>query len=395
MKTSRNATNPLLLAISTIAGYSLLGNFVDFSPTVMIAYVGILFYAFCIANRLFLPMFIVPFSIIFSIYLMPFMERTVDGQYYESLLYQDTKYIFDFIIESFGIDYNSREAFLLFLSPLVSETHGYDDLQYLALNSLMLLLTSIFFLRYIRIMCSSLDFPEATPIVANVAIAGLALSPTMTFVLPELMKDIPCLLLTLGAATMFLEKRFIAFAGFLVVGSVIRSYAPLITALYVLVARPHDKNDYPIALVILFVCAYFMNFNPSALVNGLIAIPYIFISPSPFKGINWEWPISIATSEGIILSSALIISLYTIASPDERKRGADRLAIGLFLYAVLLVAVGYKVRTELEGGSYGIGTSGDNFFRKKLPAIPLLYMLIGYGIARFRVEIRKLQHRNS
>jgi len=115
------------------------------------------------------------------------------------------------------------------------------------------------------------------------------------------------------------------------------------------------------------------------LFNAFLLTLFLFTSPNPFKALNWDAEFVMRTLEAVYMMATFVMAAVVWTLHKETRSFYTMCLILLFTIGCTLILVGYITVTEREL-DYGIGTVGDNMVRKKVPILPILYMLNAYTI---------------
>lgn len=349
----------------------------DISITFVMIFLAASFSGVLLANRMPFAAAAATIGAITPFLILPMLDRQVDGMYYEKFLNLGYQSMFNIIIES-NLDFinegsnRARGAFLLFVYPLIPRNSQYSAFSYIPFNFFMVASSSLVLKGLVDDFCRNHGLEQVSQRIAEFSVAAFLLSPSVLFFSNDLLKDQTSMFLVLLTSLLFIRGRFVLCGIALLLAILIRSYNPLIIFSFVLAMRRPTKWDLRIVIFASIFIMAIVRFNVVALANIIFAIPYVYVNPIPFRLENWEFPTGMITFQGLFFIIPFIISVIQIFSPNMRERGWDRIALGIAVFAGVVIAVGFNNITNILGESYSFGQGGDNMTRKCFPILPLL-----------------------
>ncbi|GGD65667.1 hypothetical protein [Paenibacillus nasutitermitis] len=276
--------------------------------------------------------------------------------------------------------------FGLLYMPLFKWLELQDPLPIIMLNSLLLLLLvnqtyrlNEQFFRYEMEQDQRLRFH-------SYMIAGLLISPSFMLLSSVFAKDVTCALLGLYGAGLLLRRKYLWFIVLIIYATGLRDYSIVYTlGFYFLYGR---KFKSAAAIMLLAMAVLALQIGPLGLLNSGMLTVFLFMSPNPVNVVNWDSELLFRTLEALWLSVGLGLGILNFLRFKETRPFYLIAAMLLFTYACTLSLVGYVTITgrDLE---YGVGTVGDNMVRKKLPVLPMLYIVHAYSFVWGRKWFRK------
>ncbi|GGF98554.1 hypothetical protein [Paenibacillus abyssi] len=214
----------------------------------------------------------------------------------------------------------------------------------------------------------------------SMVILGLLLSPSFMLMTSIFAKDVTCVLLGVYAAGLLLRRKYIWFVIVMVYATGLRDYAIVYTLGFYFFYAQRFRSAVAVMLGAMAILA--VQVGPTGLINSVLLTIFLFVSPNPVNPGNWDSEVFLRTLEAVWMLVILGLSAIVFMKYKETRKFYILAFILLYTYACTLVLVGYVTVTgrELE---YGVGTIGDNMVRKKLPVLPLLYIMQGYTLVWF------------
>ncbi|BBH19565.1 hypothetical protein Back11_09100 [Paenibacillus baekrokdamisoli] len=209
----------------------------------------------------------------------------------------------------------------------------------------------------------------------SIVILGLLVSPSFMLMSSVFAKDVTCALLGIYCAGLLLRRKYLLFILLLLYSTGLRDYSLVYTFGYFFLYA--NKIRTAVVVMCLAMGILVMQIGPLGLINSSLLTFYLFISPNPIKFSNWDITYLFRTLEALFMSIGLIISILNFIRFKETRPFYAMVFTLLFTYACTLVLVGYVTVTGRDL-DYGVGTIGDNMVRKKLPVLPLLYIVQAY-----------------
>ncbi|GLI10037.1 hypothetical protein YDYSG_60700 [Paenibacillus tyrfis] len=211
-----------------------------------------------------------------------------------------------------------------------------------------------------------------------VMIIGLLASPALMYMSSVFGKDITCAFLGLLCTQLLLNRRYILFIIVLFYTTMLRDYS----IVYILSFYFLFRRNFKAALLMLIgaLGVVFWKVGPTGLLNSFMLTVFLFISPNPFKAFNWDMEFVMRTAEAVYMMISFGLSMIVFLRHKETRSFFAMCLILLFTFGCTLVLVGFVTVTE-RNLEYGVGTIGDNMVRKKVPVVPILYMMNAYTLA--------------
>lgn len=274
---------------------------------------------------------------------------------------------------------SSIQTFPLFYLPFY-QTYNLSSSKIIVIINSTLWMTTAFLFRELLLIRRS-EQNAVSNISPNLVFAILMLSPSAIYWTSSFAKDITSVFLCVLATYLFFRKRFILFIIVLIFATSIRAYSIAIIGIYIAVTISS-----PLLLglgvigSILFVLMY--TSSPMAIFNSLLVWGYFFLSPNPANIENWtNFELFPRMVEGIILTAILILSIVHSSVEKHIAKQYVLLGVALFIYALVMITIGYRNHVLIRGHTYGIGVVGDNVLRKMLPMLPVLSIWIAQTVS--------------
>ncbi|MBW7474267.1 hypothetical protein K0T92_05885 [Paenibacillus oenotherae] len=285
-------------------------------------------------------------------------------------------YAADHIVNQWN-DLSAYPMFGLIYMPFYKLLQLEDTFSIVMLNSLLLILVVNGMYRLNEGYFSYKMPEEQRTRFHSYVIFGLLISPAFMLMSSVFAKDIACALLGLYGAGLLLRRKYVLFLLVLLYSTGLRDYAIVYTfGFYFL----YTKRIRTAAVVMVAAMALLvMLIGPLGLMNSFLLVVFLFLSPNPVNPGNWNPELLYRTFEALWMTGGLVLSVLNFIRFKETRAFYIIAFVLLYTYACTLVLVGYVSISgrELE---YGLGTVGDNMVRKKLPVLPLLYVVMAYSL---------------
>lgn len=279
-------------------------------------------------------------------------------------------------IATYFLDASAYPIFGLLYMPYYKFLNGSDPLTMATLNTLILIgccnLTYVLNKTYFRyeMPFSRLFYP--------ILLCGVLVSPSFMYLSSVFAKDVTCVALGLLSAYLLLKKKYVWFLLVILYSTMLRDYSIVYSlGFYALFGR---KIKLTFAMLIGSIGILTVKVGLAGLLNAVLLTAFLFISPNPLSPDNWDSSLVLRTLEALYMMCSLVMSAVIFIRYKETRLFYSLCLMLLYSYACVLVLVGYISVTgkELE---YAVGTIGDNMVRKKLPVLPMLYMMNAYTVA--------------
>ncbi|UVI27905.1 hypothetical protein [Paenibacillus spongiae] len=288
-------------------------------------------------------------------------------------------YALDHVVTQWA-NMSAYPIFGMLYMPLFKWLELEDPLAIIMLNSLLLILVvnQTYRLNALHFKYALPDVrDEQSPRFHGVVIFGLLVSPSFMLLSSVFAKDVACALLGLYGAGLLIRRKYVLFLLVLAYSTGLRDYSIIYTfGIYFLYTQ---KMRTSITVMIAAMGLLVMQIGPLGLMNASLLTVFLFISPNPVNLNNWNSEIAMRTLEALWMSFILGVSVLNFLRFKASRRFYILAFTVLFTYACTLVLVGYVTVTGREM-EYGLGTVGDNMVRKKLPVLPILYVLSAYTL---------------
>ncbi|MFD0713724.1 hypothetical protein [Paenibacillus sp. GCM10027626] len=309
--------------------------------------------------------------------------------YYEQVsAFQHLSEFMSYAVDHFFTQWGNISAYPMFgmlYMPLFKWLSLEDPLAIIMLNSLLLMLvvnqTYRISAQYFRYEMPALAEREAEERQGSsfhaIIIFGLLASPSFMLLSSVFAKDVACALLGLYGAGLLLRRKYIWFIIIAAYATGLRDYSIIYTlGIYFLYAR---KVKTATLFMLIAAGVLVTQIGPLGVSNAVLLMLFLFISPNPIQPGNWDSQVIMRTLEALWMSAVLIVSIINFMKFRAVRSFYIIALLILFTYACALVLVGYVTVTgrDLE---YGLGTVGDNMVRKKLPVLPILYVISAYTL---------------
>ncbi|WP_240343733.1 hypothetical protein [Paenibacillus sp. SYP-B3998] len=223
------------------------------------------------------------------------------------------------------------------------------------------------------------ELPEVrTNTYHAVLIIGLLASPAFMYMSSVFGKDITCALLGLLCTQLLLNRKYLLFLIVLFYASMLRDYSIVYILSFYFLFRRSLKSA--IAMLLTAMGVVLWKVGTVGLLNAFLLTLFLFISPNPSKAMNWDVEYIMRTLEAVYMMVTLGMSVIVWFLHKETRSFYTMCLLLLFTFGCTLVLVGYMTVTERDL-DYGVGTVGDNMVRKKVPILPILYMMNAYTLA--------------
>jgi hypothetical protein len=211
-----------------------------------------------------------------------------------------------------------------------------------------------------------------------VLIIGLLASPAFMYMSSVFGKDISCALLGLFCTQLLLNRKYLLFLIALLYTSMLRDYSIVYILSYYFLFRRSMKSA--IAMLITAIGVVLWKVGTVGLLNAFLLTLFLFISPNPSKAVNWDAEFVMRTLEAVYMMVSLGLSAIVWIRYKETRSFFVMCLLLLFTFGCTLVLVGYMTVTQRDL-EYAVGTIGDNMVRKKVPILPILYMMNAYTLS--------------
>lgn len=223
----------------------------------------------------------------------------------------------------------------------------------------------------------------------KVPIIFLICSPTIGYWLGNFGKDIITVSFCMISSAFFMRKKFLLSILFFILCSTLRPYSAIIICTMILPFWSLCFSIYFfIAVFGLFLV--FTGASPVFLINSFIAFFYLFLSPNPISLENWQLfsDMSVrAFSPLIMLIEAIFVGLFLLLFMiiKIKEQFLYKFLIAIYCLSLTLIVVG-MLNLENNGLVSQVGSLGENFMRKKIPAWPLFSVMIGFVYDNIKVK---------
>lgn len=211
-----------------------------------------------------------------------------------------------------------------------------------------------------------------------VLIIGLLASPAFMYMSSVFGKDITCAFLGLLCTQLLINRKYLLFLIALFYATMLRDYSIVYILSFYFLFRRSLKSA--IAMLLTAMGVVWWKVGTVGVLNAFLLTLFLFISPNPSKAVNWDAEYVMRTLEAVYMMISLVLSVIVWFLHKETRSFYTMCLILLFTFGCTLVLVGYMTVTERDL-DYGVGTVGDNMVRKKVPILPILYMMNAYTIA--------------
>jgi len=219
----------------------------------------------------------------------------------------------------------------------------------------------------------------------------LLVSPTFVLYASQFNKETSVLFLTILSAYLILEERYVTLVPVAIAMAYLRPYAPVALLAYVFFFR---GRLYLMAATTLVSVLVLLADSGSlvAVANGVVILPYMFLSPIPFDIQNWTNARAALRPLGAMLTGTSLFVAPLVALRRRRIRTEYvLLGLGLAAWAFTLAWVGFD-RVEKgvwEGPAYDFFVFASHVTRKKALVQPLLlaWVVTTVGVVRNWIEI--------
>lgn len=210
--------------------------------------------------------------------------------------------------------------------------------------------------------------------VSNMLFIFLTTSSSLSYFSSLLGKDITNLFLITLALYLFLEKKYVFSILVSILAFSFRPYAIVIIGLYYLFIKGKKK----VLLLLLLASEIFVYYTVGfvGVINSVTNMGYLLFSPNPFDKSNWGTHFFPTLESLVIFLIAVIVALKFVTDKNKRYF-ITTLIIALLIYSCVLTTVGYTSLSS-RGIDYSMFSGGDNFFRKRLPMILIIYTSFCY-----------------
>ncbi|MCQ6560435.1 hypothetical protein [Paenibacillus mendelii] len=297
-------------------------------------------------------------------------------------------YALDHIVTQWA-NISAYPMFGMLYMPLFKWLELENPLAIIMLNSLLLILVVN---QTYRLNAAKFDYAlpdvqeERSSRFHAIVIFGLLVSPSFMLLSSVFAKDVACALLGLFGAGLLIRRKYVLFLLVLAYSTGLRDYSIVYTfGIYFLYAQ---KMRTSLVVMIAAMGVLVLQIGPLGLMNASLLTVFLFISPNPSNLSNWNSEIAMRTLEALWMSFILVASVLNYLRFKATRRFYLLALIVLFSYACTLVLVGYVTVTGREM-EYGLGTVGDNMVRKKLPVLPILYVISAYTLVWGRKWFQK------
>lgn len=304
-----------------------------------------------------------------------------ETRYYEQIgAFQGFTDFFPYAIDHITNQWNDLSAYPMFgliYMPFYKWLELEDTFSIVMLNSLLLILVVNSMYRLNESYFHYEMAQEQRMRFHSYVIFGLLISPAFMLMSSVFAKDVACALLGLYGASLLLRRKYLLFLLVLLYSTGLRDYAIVYTfGFYFLYAK---RVRTAFVVMVLAMGMLVLLIGPLGLMNSFLLVVFLFLSPNPINAGNWSPELVYRTLEALWMTGGLILSVLNFIRFKDTRPFYIIAFILLYTYACTLVLVGYVSISgrELE---YGLGSVGDNMVRKKLPVLPLLYVVFAYSL---------------
>lgn len=303
-----------------------------------------------------------------------------DSQRYfeQTLTYQNLEQFMSFVSFQYNhygfFDMSSYVDFGFLYLPFywafnLSEANGI-----MIFNFLLVLLTTLVFSFIVYNNFKKNISNEHLIIFTTLIIMMFFLSPTFNYWSSTFLKDIASIFTTVLSFYFFDKKRYILFVLAITYATMMRPYAIAIFFIYWLITRQKIKVGL-LGSVFSFLVVFLIGGFTGTL-NIIPTMLRILVNPTFTNILNWQL-FFFPTIEGLIIALVTIIAALNFLFNKSTRRFYVVFALSLFIYSCVLTVVGHAaiLASDLD---YSILTAGDDFFRKKLPFMPVTFIMIAY-----------------
>lgn len=293
-------------------------------------------------------------------------------------------YAIDHIKTNF-LDASAYPIFGLLYMPFYKFLGDAHPLTIITLNSLLLILCC-----YMTYLLNKthfrFDMPNREAYYAVLIFGSLA-SPSFMYMSSIFAKDVACVLLGLYSAYVLLNRRYVLFLVVIIYSTMLRDYSIVYSLGFYCLFSKSFKTA--LAMMIAAIGILAVKVGIFGLLNAALLTFFLFISPNPMNNSNWDTSIVLRTIEAVFMLFSLLLSVIVYIRHKETRKFYVLCLILLYTYACALVLVGFVSITGKDM-EYTVGTIGDNMARKKLPILPIVYMMNAYTIAwLIKLKVRR------
>lgn len=206
----------------------------------------------------------------------------------------------------------------------------------------------------------------------HLVVVFLLLSPALWYFSSVLLKDVTNTFFIILSVSLFFNKKYLLSFLFLLYSYTFRPYAIIIALLYFVFIK---QNQFLAISGVLFSLTYvYFVTGITGFVNSFTNLFYILFSPNPLEFTNYTIKLLPTVEAVIMIIGVLYILSNLILKKSNRKLIFITLAL-LIVYSCVLTLVGHYniIGKNLE---YSLFAAGDDFSRKRLPMIFLIYTTI-------------------
>lgn len=300
-------------------------------------------------------------------------------RYFEqTITYQNLNQFMDFV--SFQFNYygffgmSSYVDFGFLYLPFYWVFNLSDVNGIMVFNFMLVLLTAIMFSIIIYSNFKNKISNDKLMIFTTLVIMMFFLSPTFNYWSSTFLKDIASIFTAVLSFYLFDKKRYILFILAIIYATMMRPYAIAIFFIYWLITRQKLK----IGLIgsVFSLMIVFLISGVTGTINVVPTMARTLINPAFTNILNWQ-QFTFPTIEGFIVTLFIMIAILNFLFNKSTRKFYVAFALSLFIYACVLTVVGHAaiLASDLD---YEIFSAGDDFFRKKLPFVPVTFIMIAY-----------------
>lgn len=216
----------------------------------------------------------------------------------------------------------------------------------------------------------------------SLILLGVFTSASLMYYSSTFSKDLMSLFLGFVALYFLLNKRFSLFILTLALATLLRQYAIAYIICYYFLFKTNKKILYLGALLSALIV--FFKAGAIGVINTLLMIGYMFFTPNPLELNNWS-QLTLLVLESLVMMVGLILVIICFLNKKHTRNFFIMSSCTIFVFACALTLVGHTNLQYLNLG-YGIGTMGEDIIRKKLPLIPLFYMMFAYALLNIKTR---------